>query len=106
MLRYHPEHHLYIYVAKYLKANPTTRETPFRLPVRGMPLPEEPPPPPAIPRGWKMGSILPLHSPAVTGGGVSENLLKDMMNEMQGGAGASATNTPSGSKKKDKKKGK
>lgn len=42
------------------------------------------PPPPAIPRGFKMGSILPLHSPAVSGGGVSDNFLKDMMAEMGG----------------------
>jgi len=72
-----------------------------------MPLPDEPPPPPVAPRGWKVNAILPLHSPAVTGGGVSENLLKDMMSEMQGGMpGGSSTSTPGGSKKKDKKKGK
>lgn len=29
-----------------------------------------------------MGSVLPLHSPAISGGGVSENFLKDMMDEM------------------------
>ncbi|KIW05036.1 uncharacterized protein PV09_04192 [Verruconis gallopava] len=102
------KHHLYILVAKYLQAHPTTPETPFKLPIRGMPLPEEPPPPPSAPRGWKLNTILPLHSPAVTGGGVSENLLKDMMAEMQGGSpGGSGSLTPSGgSKKKDKKKGK
>lgn len=31
-----------------------------------------------------MGSILPYYSPAMTGGGVSENFFKDMMAEMQG----------------------
>lgn len=41
-------------------------------------------PVPAIPRGFKMGSILPLHSPALSGGGVSDNFLKDMMGEMGG----------------------
>jgi len=59
-----------------------------------------------------MGSILPLHSPALSGGGVNENYFKDMMAEMQGqggmpgmppgmlGGGADT----SASKKKDKKK--
>ena len=49
-----------------------------------------------------MGTILPLHSPAVSGGGVSENLLKDMMAEMgQGQLGA--PDEPPATKKKDKK---
>jgi len=52
-----------------------------------MPPPEEPIPPPAVPRGWKINAILPLHSPALSGGGVSENILKDMMQEMQGQGG-------------------
>lgn len=70
-----------------------------------MPAPKGAPPPPEIPKGWKVGTVLPLHSPAVTGGGVSENFFKDMMAEMQGqqvegsGGGGEA-------KKKDKKKGK
>jgi len=34
-----------------------------------------------------MNSILPLHSPALSGGGVSENILKDVMQEMQGAGG-------------------
>lgn len=55
--------------------------------IAGMPIPDKPPPPPAVPRGWKIGSILPLHSPALSGGGVSENIFKDMMQEMSGGAG-------------------
>ena len=44
-----------------------------------MPHPEGPLPPPAVPKGYKINEILPLHSPAVSGGGVSENILKDMM---------------------------
>ncbi|KAI7292349.1 hypothetical protein KC315_g19510 [Hortaea werneckii] len=44
-------------------------------------------PKPAIPKGWKMGEILPLHSPALSGGGVSDNMFKDMMAEMGGGGG-------------------
>ena len=39
---------------------------------------------PAVPRGFKMGTVLPLHSPALSGGGVSDNFLKDMMSDMGG----------------------
>ena len=57
----------------------------MRLQLQGLPMPKEgETPPPAIPRGFKMGSILPLHSPALSGGGVSDNFLKDMMAEMGG----------------------
>lgn len=59
-----------------------------------------------------MGDILPLHSPALSGGGVSENILRDMMQEMQGqgggaidGMGAGAGGGGGGGKKK-KEKGK
>lgn len=53
-----------------------------------------------------MGNILPLHSAAVSGGGVSENLFKDMMAEMQGqgGEAQSASGASSSKPKKDKKK--
>ncbi len=59
-----------------------------------------------------MGSILPLHSPALSGGGVSDNFFKEMMQEMQGaqgmvdggGAGGGGSGAE-GKKKKDKKKG-
>ncbi|KAF6843963.1 signal recognition particle subunit SRP19 [Colletotrichum musicola] len=82
------KHHLYILVAKHLKANPTTEDSPaLRARVQGAPAadPSKPWPKPAVPRGWKMGELLPYISPAMTGGGVSENLFKDMMKEMQGG---------------------
>ncbi|MCJ1280082.1 signal recognition particle subunit [Puttea exsequens] len=79
--------HLYTLVAAYLQSHPTTPDAPLRLRVQGMPVPEGPLPAPAVPRGWKVGSILPLHSPAVSGGGVSENILKDVMQEMQGQGG-------------------
>ena len=100
------EHHLYILVAKHLQANPTTQESPLRLRVAGMPLPDKPVLPPAAPRGWKMGQILPLHSPALSGGGVSENMFKEMMQEMQGGSAQQVDGPTSGEgkKKKDKKK--
>lgn len=103
------EHHLYILVAEYLRAHPPTQETPLKVPVQG--LPRKVVPPPAVPRGWKMGEILPLHSPGVTGGGVSENMFKDMMAEM-GGEGGMGLDQGSGGKglegegkkKKEKKK--
>lgn len=82
------EHHLYILVAKYLQAHPTTEDSPLRVPVHGLPAPERGIPPPAAPRGWKMNTILPLHSPAMSGGGVSDNIFKDMMQGMQGGSPA------------------
>jgi signal recognition particle subunit SRP19 len=97
-------------VAEHLKAHPTTNMSPMRLPVQGLPPPKNGvPPTPDIPKGWKMGTVLPLHSPAVTGGGVSENLFKDMMAEMQGVEAPGSASGASGGevkKKKDKKKGK
>lgn len=87
LLTLDPEHDLYNKIALHLKANPATEKTPLRLKLAGMPPTTEPLPPPAIPRGWKMSSILPLHSAAVSGGGVSDNLFKDMMAEMQGQGG-------------------
>lgn len=83
------KHHLYILISQYLKAHPTQRNSPFRLPIRGLPMPKEMPEP-AVPKGWKLNKILPLHSPALTGGGVSENFLQDMMAEMQGEMGGAA----------------
>lgn len=56
-------------------------------------MPEKELSPPAVPRGWKLNTILPLHSPALSGGGVSENILKDMMNEMQAQGGGMVDGT-------------
>ena len=71
------EHHLYKLIADYLKEHPTTEDSPQKLQLRGMPpMPERIPP--AVPRGFKIGSILPLHSPALSGGGVSDNMMADM----------------------------
>jgi len=99
------KHHLYILISQYLKAHPTQKNTPFRLPIAGLPMPKEMPEP-AIPKGWKMNKILPLHSPALTGGGVSENFLQDMMAEMTGETPGSGASSGAESKKKikDKKK--
>jgi len=96
------KHHLYTLVSKYLQNHPTTESSPLKLRIAGLPPPKEPVQP-AIPRGWKMNTILPLHSPALTGGGVSENFLQEMMAEMQGGEGAGAIGAASGSEGGKKK---
>lgn len=101
------EHHLYRLISDYLKLHPTTEDSPMRLRIQGMPMPKEKIPPPAVPRGFKIGSILPLHSPALSGGGVSDNFFKDMMAEMGGQAPDPAIGGGGGQKKvKEKKKGK
>ncbi|KAJ5625251.1 Signal recognition particle SEC65 subunit [Penicillium lagena] len=117
-------HHLYILVAQYLKAHPTNEQSPYRLRIRGLPVPDKLPDAPSAPRGWKIGKILPIHSPAYSGGGVSDNPLQDAMAEMQsmggmpgmpaipGMPGMMDMGGPSGpgggaeKKKKEKKKGK
>ena len=72
-------------IADYLKEHPTTEESPLQLRLHGLPLPKDGKvPQPAIPKGFKIGTVLPLHSPALSGGGVSDNFLKDMMAEMGG----------------------
>ncbi|ORX95009.1 signal recognition particle sec65 subunit [Clohesyomyces aquaticus] len=102
--------HLYILISQYLQEHPTQKNTPLRLRIAGLPPPQEPLPEPAVPRGWKMNAILPLHSPALTGGGVSENFLQEMMAEMGGMGGMPSLESAAGSsggeakKKKDKKK--
>jgi len=53
-----------------------------------------------------MGSILPLHSPAMSGGGVSDNFFKEMMQEMQGQQGMVEGSGAEVKRKKDKRKGK
>lgn len=80
------EHYLLRLVATYLQSHPTTSESPLKLRIPGLPAPksEELAAVPAIPRGFKMGTILPLHSPARSGGGVSDNFFKEMMEEMGG----------------------
>ncbi|RYP74480.1 hypothetical protein DL771_002954 [Monosporascus sp. 5C6A] len=90
------KHHLYVLVARHLRANPMTERSDalrsVRVPGLAAPGPGDdgaPWPRPAVPRGWKIGELLPSYSAAMTGGGVSENAFKDMMKEMQqqGGAG-------------------
>ena len=85
------KHQLLNLVAGHLQSHPTTeqcRALRYRIP--GAPPPpadSEAWPRPAVPRGWKMGELLPFVSPALTGGGVSEDLLGDMMKQMGGGGG-------------------
>ena len=114
------KHQLYGLVAAYLCAHPTTAESPLRLRLMGLPVPADgKAPEPAVPRGFRMGRILPLHSPALSGGGVNENFLTDMMAGMGGqappgmegmanmlGGGGGGASAPSGATKKvkDKKK--
>ena len=89
-------------------------------------MPEKLPEAPPAPRGWKIGKILPIHSPAYSGGGVSDNPFKDAMAEMQNmqgmpgmpsipgmagmadmlGMGGDNSGAGTEKKKKDKKKGK
>lgn len=109
--------HLYILVAQWLQEHPTTKDMPMRLRIQGMPMPEKIEAP-AVPGGWKINDILPLHSPAMSGGGVSDNMFRDMMAQMQAEGGSlpagmtGSMNKPSASpggepkKKKDKRKGK
>lgn len=82
------KHYMNKLISAYLKSHPTTPESPLKLRITGLPAPpKESLQPPAVPRGFKMGTILPLHSPAMSGGGVSDNFLKDVMQEMQEGGG-------------------
>lgn len=114
---------MYVLVAKYLQAHPTTEQSPYRLRIHGLPTPQKLPDAPAAPRGWKIGKILPFHSPAYTGGGVSDNPFKEAMAEMQNmqgtgmppgmpgmpgmpGLGDSSGSGGGEGKKKDKKKAK
>jgi len=112
-----------------LLAHPTTIESAKSVQMPGLPPLDtsKPYPTPAIPKGWKMGMLLPSYSPGLSGGGVSENFFKDMMSEMQqgggppgmpdmsmlanmmGGAGGAGPSSPAGGgepnkKKKEKKK--
>lgn len=114
-----PEHELYRMISSYLKSHPSTEQSPFKLRVPGLPLPKDNKyPTPAVPKGFKMNNILPLHSPALSGGGVSDNMMADMMKELQGGGGGGMPGmppglagmagggggAPAGNKGKDKKK--
>jgi signal recognition particle subunit SRP19 len=102
---------LYALISAHLKENPTTEEVAMKVQVPGAPTPDPSKeyPKPAVPRGVKMGSILPYYSPALSGGGVSDNFLQDMMAQMGGGmpgveAGPSGGNADAKPKKQKQKK--
>ena len=69
---------LYAVVAQYLQSRPSTTESSTKVQIPGYAV-DKPHPPPAIPKGWKINEILPAHSAALTGGGISDNLMKDLM---------------------------
>ena len=71
---------LYAAISEYLQAHPTNAETPLKAQIPGMNV-DKVPPPPAVPKGWKINEILPVHSNALSGGGVSDNLMRDLMRE-------------------------
>lgn len=76
--------HLYNLVAEHLKRHPTRPNDPLELKLQGLPIPENfDTYKVGVPRGWKMNGILPVHSAAVSGGGVSDNFLKEAMEEMK-----------------------
>jgi len=71
------KHKLYRDIAEGLRQHPTTINTPMELPVQG--IQSKLFDAPHIPKGMKLGTILPMHSPALSGGGISDNIMKDMM---------------------------
>ncbi|KAI9811684.1 MAG: signal recognition particle subunit [Thelocarpon impressellum] len=92
------KHHLYTLISAHLRAHPTTPESALKLRIPNLPPPDpsKPFPTPAVPRGWKLGTILPLHSAALGGGGASDELLKEMMAGMPGMQGLAPALADSG----------
>lgn len=93
--------HLYTIIGKWMVEHPTTKSSPLDLRLPGLPIPEkflesEVP----VPRGWKMGTILPVHSSAVSGGGVRDDFFKEAMEEIKAaqgqGGGGGAPGLPGG----------
>ncbi|ETI19780.1 hypothetical protein G647_08793 [Cladophialophora carrionii CBS 160.54] len=76
--------HLYSIIGKWLVEHPTTKETPLELKLPGLPVPEKfLESEIVVPRGWKMNTILPVHSNAVSGGGVKDNFFQEAMEELK-----------------------
>lgn len=63
-----------------MKEHPATKESPMKVQIPGIQV-DKVPAPPAVPKGWKINGILPVYSPALSGGGVSDNLMRDLMRE-------------------------
>lgn len=103
------KHHLIRLVAQFLQKHPTTDHcASLKMRVPGIPLPDpqKPWPRPAVPRGWKMGELVPHWSPAFTGGGVNENMIRDMMQEVAGQGGIPGLMAAAGAGSDGPKKGK
>jgi signal recognition particle subunit SRP19 len=83
-------------MAEHLQAHPVNTQSPLKVQIPGLKV-DKLPPPAAVPKGWKLNEILPVYSPALSGGGVSDNLMRDLMRE-EGMA------EPAPVKKKGKKK--
>jgi signal recognition particle subunit SRP19 len=77
--------HFYILLAEYLGKHPSTDKTPLRSPLyaqmadAGQEAEIEPL---AVPNGWKINSILPVNSRAVSGGEMNDDMMKQMQNQM------------------------
>jgi signal recognition particle subunit SRP19 len=88
---------LYTAIAEYLQSHPTTTDSPLNVQIPGIKV-DKAPPPPVVPMGWKINEILPVHSNALSGGGVSDNLMRDLMRD------EGMTQEPVAAKKKEKGK--
>jgi signal recognition particle subunit SRP19 len=80
--------HLYRLVAQFLQDHPPTDKTPFESPLfqsyannPEVSLPDKTTPL-AVPTGWKLNEILPLNSRAIGGGEQSEEMMKQMQQQM------------------------
>lgn len=96
------KHQLYILIAQHLRDHPTTEasEALWERIHNGMAAPERGGakgyPRPAVPRGWKVGEFVPYWSHAITGGGESESMFKDLMKGMTGAGGGMPGGMPGG----------
>jgi signal recognition particle subunit SRP19 len=72
------KHALYLAIAKYLRDHPTKAEDVLKVPVDGLPS-DKVPAKAAIPKGMNINAILPLHSPAMSGGGINSDMFKGML---------------------------
>jgi signal recognition particle subunit SRP19 len=89
--------HLYNIIGKWLVEHPTTKESPLDLHLQGLPVPEKfAETEVVVPRGWKMGTILPVHSNAVSGGGVKENFFQEAMEELKAAQAKGQLGSPGG----------
>ena len=81
--KYKSKSHLFLALAQYLHRFPTTESDVLRLKIPGLPVPDGGYKKPEVPRGWRVNELVPLHSNAVSGGGVSDNFFKEAMEELK-----------------------